>query len=129
LIPGPYVFVLEATREVPKLVMMKRKTIGIRVPDHPVTLALARTLGRPLMSTSATHPSRGNEVIQDPDELDDVFPRLELVLDAGMGGLTSSTVIDLTPREPELVREGAGMDRLEEVFGFRRSFNPGDLEV
>jgi tRNA threonylcarbamoyl adenosine modification protein (Sua5/YciO/YrdC/YwlC family) len=120
LIPGAYTFILEATREVPKLVMMKRKTIGIRVPDHPVTLALARALGRPIMTTSASHPS-DPDAVRDPDLIDDLFPRLEMVLDAGMGGIDASTVIDLTGSEPQLVREGAGMDRLEEVYGFRRS--------
>lgn len=120
LIPGPYTFILEATREVPKLVMMKRKTIGIRVPEHPVTKALATALGRPLMTTSATRPG-SSECFQDPDEIDDAYPRLELVLDAGVGGLDASTVIDLTGAEPVLKREGAGMDRLEEKFGFRRA--------
>jgi tRNA threonylcarbamoyl adenosine modification protein (Sua5/YciO/YrdC/YwlC family) len=128
LIPGPFTFILEATREVPKLVMMKRKTIGIRVPDHPIPLALTRALGRPLMNTSATHPGEGPEPIEDPKVIDDRFPRLELVLDAGFCGAVSSTVVDLTGREPAIVREGAGMDRLEEMFGFRKSFEPGALD-
>ncbi len=119
LIPGPYTFILAATREVPKLVMMKRKTIGIRVPNHPVTLALARGLGRPIMTTSASHddPESG----QDPDLIDDLFPRLEMVLDAGMGGIEGSTVIDLTGDEPVVTREGVGMEKLEEVYGIRRA--------
>jgi tRNA threonylcarbamoyl adenosine modification protein (Sua5/YciO/YrdC/YwlC family) len=127
LIPGPYTFILDATREVPKLVMMKRKTIGIRVPDHPVPLALTRALGRPIMTTSAT--GRTGEVFRDPDEIDSAHPRLELVLDMGLGGMECSTVIDLTGRDPELVRAGAGMEKLEEVFGVRRSLNPGDLDL
>jgi tRNA threonylcarbamoyl adenosine modification protein (Sua5/YciO/YrdC/YwlC family) len=127
LIPGPYTFILEATREVPKLVMMKRKTIGIRVPDHPVPEALSRALGRPIMTTSATRPGE-HEVLQDPDEIDDAFPRLEVVLDAGFGGLESSTVIDLTGATPVVIREGAGMEKLEEMFGLRRSFRPEELE-
>lgn len=128
LVPGPYTFILEATREVPKLVMMKRKTIGIRVPDHPVTRALTAALGRPVMTTTASVAGE-TEALQDPDEIDDRFPRLELVLDVGMGGLEPSTVIDLTGRSPEVRREGAGMDRLTAVYGLRRSFNPGDLEL
>lgn len=128
LIPGPYTFILAATREVPKLVMMKRKTIGIRVPDHPVPLALCRALGRPIMTTSATHPAEGGEAIQDPEVIDDRFPRLDLVLDAGMGGAIPSTVIDLTGQEPTVVREGAGMDDLEDIFGVRTSLVPGTLD-
>ena len=118
LIPGPFTFILEATREVPKLVMMKRKTIGIRVPDNQVALALARALGRPILTTSAIHPTQGPEPIQDPDLIDDVF-RVEVVLDAGLGGIEQSTILDLTRAEPTILREGAGMDRLEAVFGPR----------
>jgi tRNA threonylcarbamoyl adenosine modification protein (Sua5/YciO/YrdC/YwlC family) len=128
LIPGPYTFILEATREVPKLVMMKRKTIGIRVPDHAVPRDLTRALGRPILTTSATHPSEGREPIIDPDVIDDRFGRLGVVLDAGGGGVEPSTVIDLTGPEPALVREGAGMDRVEGIFGPRRSLVPELLE-
>lgn len=119
LVPGPYVFILEATREVPKLLMMKRKTIGIRVPDHPVPLALARELGEPILSTTASHPAEGDEPIQDPDVIDERFPRLSVVLDAGFGGLDCSTVIDLTAPEPRLIRAGAGMELLEKKYGLR----------
>lgn len=126
LIPGPYTFILQATREVPKLVMMKRKTIGIRVPDHPVPQALARSLGRPIMTTSANRP--GEPVLQDPDEIDDAFPGLALVLDAGYGGSIPSTVIDLTGSEPVIIREGAGVEKLEQMYGVRRAFRPDELE-
>ncbi len=119
LVPGPYTFILEATREVPKLLMMKRKTIGIRVPAHPIPLALTKELGAPLISTTASHPLEGEDCIQDPDVIDDRFPALALVLDAGFGGVHPSTVIDLTSKEPRLVRAGAGMDLLEELFGLR----------
>ncbi len=119
LVPGPYCFILEATREVPKILMMKRKTLGIRVPDHPVPVAIARELGVPLISTTASHPAEGPEAIQDPDVIDDRFPQLEMVLDAGFGGVHGSTVIDLTSAEPKLLRAGAGMDLLEKIFGLR----------
>jgi tRNA threonylcarbamoyl adenosine modification protein (Sua5/YciO/YrdC/YwlC family) len=119
LVPGPYVFILEATREVPKLLMMKRKTIGIRVPAHPIPIALAQELGEPMISTTASHPAEGDEAIQDPDVIDDRFPRLAAVLDAGYGAVHPSTVIDLTSTEPRLVRAGVGMDLLEERFGLR----------
>jgi tRNA threonylcarbamoyl adenosine modification protein (Sua5/YciO/YrdC/YwlC family) len=105
-LPGPYTFLLLATREVPKLVQSKRRTVGIRVPDHPVTLALVKELGRPVISSTAARP--GGEPFIDPDELDTEFKGLGLVLDAGAGGLVPTTVIDLTTRPPEIIRRGAG---------------------
>lgn len=105
LLPGPYCFILPATPEVPKILMMKRKTVGIRVPDHPVTQALVSELGHPLVSTTAAWEG---EPLHDPGEIDLRFPRLDLIVDAGAGGLVPSTVIDLTSDEPVVVREGAG---------------------
>ncbi len=106
-LPGPYCFVLEATREVPKLLQSKRRTVGIRIPEHAVPIAIARELGRPLLSTSAMLPGE-TEAIIDPAEIRDTFNGLGLVLDAGVGGAIPTTVVDLTTEEPELVREGAG---------------------
>jgi tRNA threonylcarbamoyl adenosine modification protein (Sua5/YciO/YrdC/YwlC family) len=103
--PGPYTFILPATREVPKLLMLKRKTVGIRVPNEPVAQALLRELGHPIVSTSATW---AGETLNDPDEIDDRFRGLELVLDIGYGGLEHSTVVDLTGDAPRVVREGLG---------------------
>jgi tRNA threonylcarbamoyl adenosine modification protein (Sua5/YciO/YrdC/YwlC family) len=105
-LPGPYCFILEATREVPKLVQSKRKTVGIRIPNHEVTRAIARELGRPIISTTASHDD--GEPFVDPAEIDDAFHGLGLVLDAGGGGMVPTTVVDLTKRPPEVVREGAG---------------------
>ncbi len=105
-LPGPYCFVLSATREVPKLLLSKRKTVGIRVPRHEVTLALARTLGRPIISTTAE--VEGGAPFVDPAEIVDAFPGLAMVLDAGAGGLIPTTVVDLTASPPEVIREGAG---------------------
>ena len=105
-LPGPYCFILEATRDVPKLVQSKRKTVGIRIPAHEVTRTLARELGRPLISTTAGHA--GEEPFVDPDEIDSHFHGLGLVLDAGGGGNVPTTVVDLTTRPPAIVREGAG---------------------
>lgn len=106
LLPGPYTFILSATREVPKLVQSKKKTVGIRVPNHPVTLALVRELGRPLISSTAA--PLGGEPLIDPHDIDATFRGLGLVLDAGVGGTVPTTVIDLTKNPPEIVREGAG---------------------
>ena len=105
-LPGPYTFILEATREVPKLVQMKRKNVGIRVPACEATRALARELGRPIISSTAARP--GEDPLVDPKEVDTVFKGLALVLDGGAGGLLPTSVIDLTTMPPEIVREGAG---------------------
>jgi tRNA threonylcarbamoyl adenosine modification protein (Sua5/YciO/YrdC/YwlC family) len=111
LVPGPYTFILQATREVPKVLRQKRKTVGIRVPDHPVALGLARLLGSPVASTSA---SLDGEILIDPRDIEERFPGLDLVLDAEGVGLTPSTVIDLSGDAPVVVRFGAGaVDFLE----------------
>lgn len=105
-LPGPYCFILEATREVPRLVQTKRKTIGIRIPKHDVTQAVVSALGRPLISTTAAR--HGAEPHVDAREIDDDFKGLGLVLDAGAGGIVPTTVVDLTQSPPVVVREGAG---------------------
>ena len=105
-LPGPYCFILKATREVPKLIAMKQKTIGIRVPDHPVTKALVTELGGPLISTTACEP--GEDPISDPWTIDATFPTLDLVLEADVCGLVPTTVVDLSSGEVEVLREGAG---------------------
>jgi tRNA threonylcarbamoyl adenosine modification protein (Sua5/YciO/YrdC/YwlC family) len=91
-LPGPYVFILEATREVPKIVQMPKKTVGIRVPAHPVALALAAGLGRPLISTTAAR--HGEDPSPDPGDIAVAFPDVALV--------------DLTGEAPVVVRAGAG---------------------
>jgi tRNA threonylcarbamoyl adenosine modification protein (Sua5/YciO/YrdC/YwlC family) len=106
LLPGPYTFVLPATREVPRMLLSKRKTIGIRVPAHAVSHALVQALGVPLISTSASY--RGEQPLNDPAEIVARFKGIELVLDAGYCGVVSSTVVDLTGSSPEVLREGAG---------------------
>lgn len=105
-LPGPYTFILEATRDVPKMVQTKRKTIGVRIPDHPVTIALVQGLGRPLVSTTAA--PHGHAPYIDPHEIADRFPGAAMVLDGGVGGNLPTTVIDLTGGYPEVIREGAG---------------------
>lgn len=105
LIPGPYTFILNATREVPKLLVRKRKTVGIRVPGDPVAHALVEELGSPIVSTSATF---GGEILNDPDDLAARFHHVDAFVDSGWGGLEPSTIIDLTGDEPLVVREGAG---------------------
>jgi len=105
LVPGPYTFVLRATREVPKLLVRKQKTVGIRVPDEPIALALLNELGSPIVSTSATYQG---QVLNDPDELHARFAHADALIDGGWGGIEPSTIIDLTGDEPLVIRVGAG---------------------
>src|SRR5262245_15931053 len=105
-LPGPYCFILEATRDVPRIVQTSRRTVGIRIPKHPVAIALVTELGRPIISsTAARHGELPNP---DPRDIDDTFHGLGLVIDAGPGGLQPTTVVDLTGARPKVIREGAG---------------------
>ncbi len=106
LLPGPYTFVLPATREVPRMLMRKQKTVGIRVPSHEIALALVRGLGSPIVSTSV---SRDGEPYNDPEVIQEVFGKeVDLVIDAGWGGVQPSTILDLSKGVVEVIREGAG---------------------
>lgn len=107
LLPGPYTFVLPASKEVPKLLWTKRKTVGIRIPDHKVALTLAKELGAPIVSTSVT--TRKGELIYDPYEIQAKFnPHVDLMLSVGALTGQTSTIVDLSKDEPEIIREGAG---------------------
>lgn len=105
-LPGPYCFILNATREVPRIVQTSRKQVGIRVPNHPVSLALVEELGGPIISSTAARP--GEVPYVDPSEIDTDFAGVDLVLDGGPGGLEPTSIIDLTGDTPKVVREGAG---------------------
>lgn len=108
-IPGPYTFILNATREVPRLLMHeKRRTIGLRVPSNPIVLALLEELGEPLMSVSLILPPE-EEPMTDPYEIrQSLEHHVDLIIDGGYGDLKASTIIDLTGDEPALIREGCG---------------------
>ena len=107
--PGPYTFILEATKEVPRrLSHPSRRTIGLRVPDHQVTQALLAEFGQPLLATTLIAPGE-TEPLNDPAEIRDRFQKLlAAVLDAGACPMAPTTVIDLTDDEPQLVRQGRG---------------------
>lgn len=107
--PGPWTFILEATREVPRRVSHpSRKTIGIRVPDHPVTLGLIEHAGSPLISTTLI-PEDEDEPLNDAEEILGRYAnQLAAVIDGGSCPLMPTTVIDLTGAEPEVVRRGQG---------------------
>jgi tRNA threonylcarbamoyl adenosine modification protein (Sua5/YciO/YrdC/YwlC family) len=105
-LPGPYTFILDETREVPRILQMPRKAVGVRVPNHPVALALAEEFGGPLYSSTATR--HGKPAMPDPKEIELEFPGLSLVLDAGPGGIEPSSVVDLTGSAPKVLRAGIG---------------------
>ena len=107
--PGPYTFILRATREVPRRLMhRKQKTIGLRIPDHPVTQALLSELKEPLLTTTLIMP--GEEYpINDPNEIRRLLERLvDLVIDGGHCGTLATTVVDLSNDVPRILREGKG---------------------
>ncbi|WP_033727612.1 L-threonylcarbamoyladenylate synthase [Pseudomonas cremoricolorata] len=108
-VPGPFTFILNATREVPRLLMHeKRRTIGLRVPANPIVRALLEELGEPLMSVSLILPG-DDEPMTDPYEIRQRLEHhVDLVIDGGYGDLKASTVIDLSGDEPLLIREGCG---------------------
>jgi tRNA threonylcarbamoyl adenosine modification protein (Sua5/YciO/YrdC/YwlC family) len=107
--PGPYVFVLQATKEVPRrLSHPSRKTIGLRVPDHRITLDLLEALGEPLLASTLILPP-DTEPLNDPEEIRERLEKqIELVIDSGACPAEPSTVIDLSSGEPVLVRAGRG---------------------
>lgn len=106
-LPGPYTFVLEASRLVPKIMLSKQQTVGIRVPDCPITLAIVTELGRPILSTSIT-VSEG-ERLGDPYEIaEELRGRVDLVIDGGVLDTTPSSIINLVGGAPEIIREGKG---------------------
>ena len=103
-LPGPYTFILPATREVPRILLTKRKTIGLRVPDNEVALEVAREAGGALLASTVIIPD--DELpLGDPDEIEE---RVDLFLDQGWGGFEPTTLIDMVDDQPELVRVGAG---------------------
>jgi len=107
LLPGPYTFILEGSRIVPKIMLTKRKTAGIRVPDHAICLQLVEGLGNPIISTSANLPE--GEIFSDASLLHDYFgAQIDLVIDGGPVSGQESSVISLINDKPEVFRKGLG---------------------
>ncbi len=105
--PGPYTFILRASTEIPRTLLQKRKTVGIRIPDSQVVQALLAELCRPLLSTSVPHGTDG--YYTDPQEIATMFNNnIDLILDAGIMFNKPSTIVDLSGDEIEILREGAG---------------------
>ncbi len=108
LTPGPFTFVLEATRIVPEMMQTKQKQVGIRVPQAPLMLAIAKRLGRPVVTTSATNKD-GEALIDAKDIKDKLGNRIDLILDGGVQRSEPSTVVSLLGDRIEVVRQGKGI--------------------
>lgn len=106
-LPGPYTFILPASKMVPKILQSKKDTIGLRIPDNTIACAIIRELGRPILSASL--PGEMVEDYTDPEIMYENFRnQVDIVIDGGIGGMTPSTIIDCTGEEPVLVRRGLG---------------------
>lgn len=106
-LPGPYTFVLEASSKTPKKIMSKRKTVGIRIPDHKICLAIVAELGHPLITTSANISTE--EELNNPDDIEGKLGHLlDLIIDEGPLISEPSTIVDLTGDSPAVLREGKG---------------------
>ena len=107
-LPGPYTFILEASKQVPKILKTKKDTVGIRVPDNKIARCIVQELGNPILSASL--PGEYVEEYTDPEAIHEKFGKLvDVVIDGGIGGIVPSTIIDFTGVEPEVLRQGAGI--------------------
>lgn len=107
-LPGPYTFILEASREVPKMMKTKKDTVGIRIPEHHICRMIVEALGHPIMSTSLPMDD-DVEYYTDPEIINELFAnQVDAVIDGGIGNVQPSTIIDCTSGNAVLVREGAG---------------------
>jgi tRNA threonylcarbamoyl adenosine modification protein (Sua5/YciO/YrdC/YwlC family) len=115
VLPGPYTFIFEASSEVPKIMLRKRRTIGIRVPDNPIALALLAMVEEPLLTTSIRNPE--DAFVNDPVEIEKEYGhRVDVVVDGGHLVDVPSTVVDFSSGEAELLREGKGDVEALEIF-------------
>ena len=105
-LPGPFTFVLPASKEVPKILQNKKKTIGLRIPDNKIALAIIETLGHPILS--ASFPGENIEDYTDPEIIQEHWGKqIDIVVDGGIGGIIPSTVVDCTTDEYVILRQGA----------------------
>lgn len=109
-LPGPFTFILSAGSQLPSHLRTSRKTIGVRIPDHNVSMAIVKALGKPLFTTSLRSGDEILEYYSDPEEIHDEYGKLvDVVIDSGPGTFEPSTVVNLTGGEPEVLREGKGV--------------------
>lgn len=108
-LPGPFTFILEASNMIPKIFTAKRKTIGIRIPDHNIPRELVRLLGNPIVTTSIHDDDDIIEYATDPELIHEKFEHMvDCVIDGGYGNQIASTIVDCSGEEPSVVREGLG---------------------
>ena len=106
--PGPYTFIMQASRETPRVMQNpKKKTVGVRIPDHKVALALIAELGTPIVSSTLLLPDRDEQLLRGWEVRDELDYQLDAVID-GESGYTPTTVVDVTSGVPEIIRVGAG---------------------
>ena len=109
-LPGPFTFILEASNNIPKLFKNKKKTVGIRIPNHNIPLEIVKKLGNPLLTTSIHDYDEIIDYTTDPEIIYDNFGHLvDIVIDGGYGNNIPSTVINCTVEPPEIVRQGLGI--------------------
>jgi tRNA threonylcarbamoyl adenosine modification protein (Sua5/YciO/YrdC/YwlC family) len=106
-LPGPYTFILQASKEVPRVLKSKKDTVGLRIPDNLIALSIVKELGHPILSVSL--PGERVEDYTDPELIYENFSKqVDLVIDGGIGGIQPSTIIDCTGDEPVVTRQGMG---------------------
>ncbi|MDA3614941.1 L-threonylcarbamoyladenylate synthase [Polluticaenibacter yanchengensis] len=107
-LPGPFTFILNASKEVPKILQSKKNTIGLRIPDNKIAMAIVAALGHPILSSSL--PGEMIEEYTDPELMVETFGHIaDIVIDGGIGGMLPSTIVDCTNGEFEIIREGKGV--------------------
>ncbi len=110
LTPGPYTFILPATRKVPRTARrQKQQTIGVRIPDHPFVQALLASLDEPLLSSSLILPDPQEEILDSEDLYDEIYGQIDLFVDAGYCPMDPTTLLDLTGPQPKVLRRGLGV--------------------
>jgi tRNA threonylcarbamoyl adenosine modification protein (Sua5/YciO/YrdC/YwlC family) len=108
-LPGPFTFILESNSNVPKILDVNKKTVGIRIPDHHIPRMIVAKLGNPLITSSIKDDDKIKEYTTDPEEIYEDFKHLvDLVIDGGAGGNIPSTVVDCTSVEMKIIRQGLG---------------------
>ncbi len=109
-LPGPFTFILHASRHVPKIFDNKKRTIGIRIPDNEITRSIVNELNNPIIITSLRSGNEPGEYMTDPEMIHQKFNKLvDIVIDGGIGNDIPSTIIDCTGEEPDIIREGIGI--------------------